>query len=100
MPFFSVIIPTYNRAGVLLRALESIINQSFSDWELIIVDDGSTDNTVNIFESFVKDNRIKYIKQENRGVCVARKFGSEKGLGSYICFLDSIRVKLSKFSGN
>jgi glycosyltransferase involved in cell wall biosynthesis len=89
MPFFSIIIPTFNRVLVLPRALESIINQSFSDWELIVVDDGSTDNTVNILESFVKDKRIKYIRQENRGVCVARNLGSEKASGSYICFLDS-----------
>ena len=89
MPFFSVIIPTYNRAEILTRALNSIINQSFSDWEMIVVDDGSNDNTKEIVQVFLKDCRVKYIPQENQGVCAARNLGSEKATGFYIAFLDS-----------
>ena len=72
MPFFSVIIPTFNRAAILPRAIKSILNQSFSDWELIIQDDGSTDDTATIVENFLDDKRIKYFKEENQGVCAAR----------------------------
>ena len=89
MPFFSVIIPTFNRAKILPRAVKSIMNQSFSDWELIIVDDGSKDNTKTNVEDFLKDSRVKYFSQENQGVCTARNLGSEKATGNFIAFLDS-----------
>lgn len=89
MPFFSVIIPTYNRATILPRAIQSILNQSFSDWELIVVDDGSTDNTKTTLENFLIESRIKYLFQKNQGVCTARNLGSEKATGNYIAFLDS-----------
>ena len=89
MPFFSVIIPTFNRAAILPRAIKSILNQSFSDWELIIQDDGSTDDTATIVENFLDDKRIKYFKEVNQGVCAARNLGSEKATGNYITFLDS-----------
>lgn len=89
MPFFSVIIPTFNRATILPRALKSILNQSFLDWELIIQDDGSTDDTPAVVESFTEDKRIKYFREANQGVCAARNLGSEKATGTYITFLDS-----------
>lgn len=89
MPFFSVIIPTFNRATILPRAVKSIMNQSFSDWELIIVDDGSKDNTKEIAQVFLNDCRVKYVLQENQGVCAARNLGSENSKGNYIAFLDS-----------
>lgn len=89
MPFFSVIIPTFNRSAILPRAVKSIMNQSFLDWELIIVDDGSQDNTKEIAQVFLNDSRVKYILQENQGVCAARNLGSEKANGEYITFLDS-----------
>lgn len=89
MPFFSVIIPTFNRATILPRALKSILNQSFSDWELIIQDDGSTDNTASIVKDFLDDKRINYFREVNKGVCAARNLGSEKATGKYIAFLDS-----------
>jgi glycosyltransferase involved in cell wall biosynthesis len=67
-PKVSVIIPTYNRANLLARAIKSVLNQTFQDFELIIVDDGSTDNTRELVEEFQKkDSRIKYIFQENSG---------------------------------
>jgi len=89
MPFFSVIIPSYNRASILPRAIESVINQSFVDWELIIVDDGSTDTTYETIKHHTVDKRIKYYKQENKGVCAARNYGISSAQGKYICFLDS-----------
>jgi len=69
-PFLvSVIIPTYNRANLLPRAIKSVLNQTFKDFELIIVDDGSTDNTEEVIKEFQrKDERIKYIKYDkNKG---------------------------------
>lgn len=88
--FFSIIIPTYNRAHMLTKTIESVINQTFSDWELIIVDDGSTDHTKELVASFIeKDARIKYIYQENAERSAARNNGIENASGEYICFLDS-----------
>jgi len=90
MPFFSVIIPTYNRAYMLPKAIESVITQTFTDWELIIVDDGSKDSTKELVESYIaKDKRIKYIYQENAERSAARNNGINHASGEYICFLDS-----------
>ncbi len=87
-PFFSIIIPTYNREAFISKAVQSIIDQTFKNWELIVVDDGSTDNTSNIIASF-KDERIKYIYQQNSERSVARNNGIVNSKGKYICFLDS-----------
>lgn len=87
-PYFSIIIPTYNRAGMLPVAIESVINQTFKDWELLIIDDGSTDNTAEVVRSYT-DERIKYFFQENQERCAARNNGIERSKGKYICFLDS-----------
>lgn len=87
-PFFSVIIPTYNRANFIGKAIESLLAQTFAQWELVIVDDGSTDNTKEIVQSY-KDPRINYVFQKNAERCAARNNGIEKALGKYICFLDS-----------
>lgn len=86
--FFSIIIPTYNRVGLISRTIDSILNQSFSDYEIIIVDDGSQDHTNEIISSLNKDF-IKYFKTENFGVAHARNFGINKALGRYVGFLDS-----------
>jgi glycosyltransferase involved in cell wall biosynthesis len=88
-PFFSIIIPTYNRAHFLPKAIESVILQSFTDWELIIVDDGSTDNTRNIVEPYLTDARIVYQYQHNQERCVARNNGINTSKGQFITFLDS-----------
>ena len=89
-PFFSIIIPTYNRANFLTKAINSVISQTFENWELIIVDDGSTDNTKVIVNEFeVNDNRIKYVYQKNSERSAARNNGISKALGDWICFLDS-----------
>ena len=94
--FFSIIIPTYNRSGVLSIAIESIIVQRYEDWELIIVDDGSTDDTKKIVQEFLeKDSRIKYIFQENQERSAARNNGIKHADGDWVCFLDSDDVYLT-----
>ena len=83
----SVIIPTYNRKKTLARAIQSVINQSFSPFEILIIDDGSNDGT----EEWVKENfqNIKYIYQNNHGVSSARNIGIENAYGDWVAFLDS-----------
>lgn len=86
---FSVIIPTYNRAGLLKRCIESVLAQTFSDWEAIVVDNYSEDNTEEVVNSF-NDPRIVYVKNHNYGVIsVSRNKGIEISKGGWICFLDS-----------
>ena len=87
-PFFSIVIPTYNRAHVLPKAIQSVLNQIFSNWELIIIDDGSKDNTAEVVAHF-KDERIKYHAQANTERSQARNNGIKISQGKYICFLDS-----------
>jgi glycosyltransferase involved in cell wall biosynthesis len=88
-PVVSVIIPTYNRAKVIGRSIISVLAQTYRDFELIIVDDGSTDNTEEVVKSF-NDPRIYYIqKEQNRGVSVARNIGIKAARGDYIAFNDS-----------
>ena len=87
---FSIILPTYNREYLLHEAIDSVMNQSYQDWELIVVDDGSTDNTREIVELFMhRDSRVKYIFQENKERSAARNKGIENSIGDWICFLDS-----------
>jgi len=90
-PKVSVIIPTYNRANLLPRAIKSVLNQTFQDFELIIVDDGSTDNTRKVVEEFQrKDQRIKYIFQENSGgPAKPINTGIKNSKGEYIAILES-----------
>lgn len=89
-PYFSVIIPTYNRAIPVKAAIKSVLHQSFSDFELLIVDDGSTDDTAQIVAEFCsEDKRVKYIYQQNSERCAARNNGITHAKGKYICFLDS-----------
>lgn len=83
----SVIIPTYNRAGFLEEALKSVLNQTYSNLEIIVVDDGSTDNTKEVLKPF-KD-KIKYFYQENKGPAAAKNTGLKSANGEYIAFLDS-----------
>lgn len=88
----SVIIPTYNRKNIVLKSLKSVINQTYKNIEIIIVDDGSTDGTKDTIESYIiknKINNIKYYYQENSGVSEARNNGVIHSTGSIICFLDS-----------
>jgi len=87
-PLFSIVIPTYNRSEFITIAINSVISQTISDWELIIVDDGSTDNTESLIKQFI-DPRIRYFKTLNNERGAARNFGIEKAVGKWICFLDS-----------
>lgn len=87
-PFFSIIIPTYNRAVLLMNALQSVLQQTISDWEVILVDDGSTDNTREVVTN-LHDPRIQYIYQQNAERSAARNNGIRQAQGKFICFLDS-----------
>ncbi len=86
MPLISVIIPTYNRGWIIEEAIESVLSQIFTDFELIVVDDGSTDNTPDILKSYPE---IKVIRQKNRGVSAARNTGVKASKGKFVAFLDS-----------
>lgn len=90
-PTVSVIIPTYNRATLLPRAIDSVIAQTYTDWELIIIDDGSTDDTTAVLESYANKlgDRLRVLNQTNTGPCSARNRGINASRGRLLCFLDS-----------
>lgn len=85
---FSVIIPLYNKAPYIERAIRSVLNQSLENFEIIVVDDGSTDNGVEVVEKII-DERIKLIRQKNNGVSAARNKGAENSRYEYLAFLDA-----------
>ena len=87
-PTFSIIIPTYNRARFLPETIRSVQEQVFKHWELIIVDDGSVDNTRQVCEPYLKDERIRYVHQENKELNGARNTGLRHAKGAFCCFLD------------
>ena len=90
MPLVSIIIPAYNYAHYLPFTLDSVKKQSLSDWECLIVDDGSTDNTRDVAEKYtVDDSRFKYHYKTNGGLSSARNYGIEKASGRYVLFLDA-----------
>jgi len=89
---FSVIIPSYNSDKTIERALKSVINQTFKDFEIIIVDDGSVDDTKEVIKKFFQNNKdikYKYIYQENTGPSAARNNAVKNSTGKYLAFLDS-----------
>ena len=88
MPYFSIIIPVYNKEKFVAKTIESVLSQTFTDYEIIIVNDGSTDQSEAKISTF-KDNRIQYYSKKNEGVALARNFGIEKATADYICFLDA-----------
>jgi glycosyltransferase involved in cell wall biosynthesis len=110
-PKVSVIIPNYNRALLIPATINSLLNQSYSNWEAIVVDDGSTDESAKVIEDFAaKDNRIKFFKRdrEPKGAPTCRNIGFERSTGSFIIYLDSddllapycLSTRLSYFNDN
>jgi glycosyltransferase involved in cell wall biosynthesis len=89
----SIIMPTYNRKNIIEKAVNSVINQTYSEYELIIVDDGSTDGTEDLikkkYRNYLKYGKIKYFKQKNGGVSKARNKGLSEAKGNVIAYLDS-----------
>lgn len=86
----SIILPTYNRCNLLSRAIDSVIKQTYSNWELIIIDDGSTDNTFSLVQSYKEhEQRILYLAKKNEGPAASRNSGLEIANGHYVTFLDS-----------
>lgn len=87
----SIVVPTWNRRALLPRCVDSVLSQSFTEWELIIVDDGSIDDTSTLLEKYTRDDkRIRYIQLEsNTGVANARNIGVNAAKFDYVCFLDS-----------
>lgn len=83
----SVIIPTFNRASFLKRAVDSVLDQSYKEFELIVIDDGSTDNTAELIKAY--DKQLKYIYQENKGPAHAKNTGIRESKADFIAFLDS-----------
>ncbi|MBB1284673.1 glycosyltransferase family 2 protein [Flavisolibacter sp. BT320] len=100
LPVISVIVPTYNHGCFLEEAINSVAAQTFSDWECLIIDDGSTDNTEEIAMRLCRtDNRVHYIKKENGGLSSARNRGLDLAKGLFIQFLDADdRLDAEKFS--
>ncbi|GHM99862.1 hypothetical protein WSM22_13520 [Cytophagales bacterium WSM2-2] len=88
-PFFSIIIPTYNRSALIGRTLNSVLEQIFFDFEIVLVDDGSTDDTLSAVTSYLSDNRTRYFKIKNSERGAARNYGVKQSQGTYVTFLDS-----------
>lgn len=89
-PTISIIMPVYNVERYISKSIESVLNQTFKDFELLIVDDGSPDNSVNIAEEYAqKDDRIRIFKKDNGGLSDARNYGFKYAKGEYIYFMDS-----------
>ena len=89
LPAVSVVLPTYNRANIVTRAVASVWAQTFTDWELIIVDDGSNDHTCESVRVFLADSRIKYVPLEHQGVIKAINFGISQAKAEIVTFLGS-----------
>src|SRR5262245_59634926 len=87
MPRVSVVLPTFNRADTIVRAIRSVVTQTFTDWELIVIDDGSTDGTSILLANL--DPRVIVIRQENRVFTEARNAGIRASRSEYIAFIDS-----------
>ena len=89
MPIVNVVIPTFNRAYCIEKAIVSVLNQTFKDFELWVIDDGSTDNTDELLNKYKSDKRFNYFKIKNAGVSKARNIGVSKSESEWIAFLDS-----------
>ena len=85
----SIIIPLFNKEKTIRETILSVCNQSYTDWELLIVDDGSTDRSASIVNSYLNDKRVKYFCKPNGGVSSARNYGMQKAQGEWLLFLDA-----------
>ena len=88
-PLFSILLPTYNRAAILPEAIKSVFAQTISDWELIIIDDGSADNTQEVVKPWLADKRVSLVYRENGGCQAARNTGAMHAVGDWLAFADS-----------
>ena len=86
-PLVSIVMPAYNAARFIAEAIESVFDQTHTNWELIVVDDGSTDGTTNAAQPYLK--KIRYVRQDNAGSGAARNHGVSLGAGEYLAFLDA-----------
>jgi len=93
-PLVSVITPTYNRSEFIEETVKSVLGQTMEDFEFLIIDDGSYDDTKSVLDSYLADDRIRYFYQENQGQSVARNIGLKNSRGRFICFIDSDNVWL------
>lgn len=89
MPKATIVVPAYNVASTIKDTLNSLIQQTYSDFEILIIDDGSTDNTAEVVAPYLKDARVRYVKQANRGLAGARNTGIRKATGLYVGFCDA-----------
>ncbi|MGC4057597.1 MAG: glycosyltransferase family A protein [Chitinophagaceae bacterium] len=87
-PYFSIVVPTYNRAALIGKTLRSLLDQSYDNYEIIVVDDGSTDNTEEVVRSF-DHPRLRYFKKQNAERAAARNYGASKAEGEFVNFFDS-----------
>lgn len=87
--FISIILPTYNRGSYISNVIENICSQKYKNWELIIVDDGSIDNTFSLLNNYEDDSRIKFLKKENSGAADSRNYGVKFAKYDYLIFVDS-----------
>ena len=86
----SIIVPVYNSEKYIDRCLDSILNQTYKDLEIVLVNDGSNDQSLKILENYaLRDTRIKVVNQENKGVAAARNTGLDNATGDYILYVDS-----------
>ncbi len=98
MPFFSIVVPTYNRAHLIVPTLQSILNQNFTDFEVLIIDDGSTDDTEDVVEvNFPTQTQIHYIRKKNEERSIARNTGFTLSQGEYVVFFDSDDLMLPHY---
>ncbi len=97
MPKVSIIIPVYNGAKFVKDAIESVLAQTYKDYEIIVVNDGSTDNTEEVLRPYIDKGLIRYFYQENKGVSAARNKGINEARGEYVAFLDADDVWLPEF---
>lgn len=101
VPLFSFIIPTFNRAHLLPRCIASVQQQPLAEWELIVADDGSTDETEQLVAGIARaDRRVSYQRQENQGAGIARNLGASVARGQYLVFLDSDDELLPQWGGS